>query len=63
MSEEHELELARLREQVSALSNERSPERITRQNQSQQEVVNHYKKVQNRPSSAPNGTIRSHNYY
>jgi hypothetical protein len=63
MSEEHELELARLKEQVSALSNKRSPERITRQNQSQQEVVNQYKKAQNRPSSAPNGTIRSHNYY
>jgi hypothetical protein len=44
MSEEHELELARLREQISALSTETSPERITRENMPQQEVVNHYKK-------------------
>jgi hypothetical protein len=63
MSEEHELELARLRKQISGLSTETSPERITRQNMSQQEVVNHYKKAQNRPSSAPNGTITSHYHY
>jgi hypothetical protein len=42
MSEEHELELARLREQICSLSTETSPERITRQNMLQQEVGNHY---------------------
>lgn len=59
MSEEHELEVAKLKEEISALSSKRSPESITRQNQPQ----HHYKRTQNRPSSAPNDCSRSHHHY
>lgn len=60
MSEEHELEVTRLKEEISALSSKRSPEIITRQNKSQPQIVHHYIRTQNRPSSAPNDCSRSH---
>jgi hypothetical protein len=61
MSEEHESELAKLKEQICVLTEKTLPDTIN--NENQQKVEKCYERKQNRPFSAPNATRGSHYHY